>query len=346
MPLETRKGRVSVLNGSNQAILLCLIAVGGGVLMLPGCSRPQAAMDGYLEALALRAQDQTDLAIAKLESAVHADRGFVLAYSELGKAYLATGNLDKAAAAFAEAAEQDAWSVSDHLALAQIRQKQGRLDEAVSAYERVVELAPEDTATRLTLAECQLAAGRPAQALAEVEAVRQIDAESPAAARLLGRIYEAENDGEKAIAAYQQWAQWDANEPAALLAIALVDIRKGDCEQAQDVLNAVLQKWPREATAYRIEAYCLLKSGATDRAIAAYERAVELKGDDWEAHRGLGVAYMVKARQSKEDRLWGLALFHWRQSLALNPEQPGRETLQRLIKEYLTTTNPLQGLDY
>lgn len=341
-----RKGHASVLNGSNRAILLRLTAIGWGVLAISGCSRPQGAMDSYLEALALRRQGQSDSAIAKLEDVIRTNRGFVMAYSSLGKTYLAAGDLDKAAAAFAEAGRRDPWSISDHLALARVRQEQGRLDEAISAYERVVELAPGDTATRLTVAACQLEAGRPALALTEVEAVRQIDAESPAAVRLLAQIYEAQNDNEKAVEAYQQWAQWDANDPAPLLAIALVDIRNGACDQALEMLDAVLQKWPGEATAYRHRAYCLLRAGDADQAITAYERAVELKSDDWEAHRGLGVAYMVKARQSKDDRLWTLALQHWRQSLALNPDQPGRETLQRLIKEYLTTTDPLQGLDY
>ena len=131
-----------------------------------------------------------------------------------------------------------------------------------------------------------------------------------------------------------------------MLAIALAQIRNEKFNEARKVLLSVLQRWPSEATAFRHLAYCLLKLGDTDRAIEMYEKAVDLKGSDWEAHRGLGVAYMVKSHQNADDRLQSLALRHWRRALAIDPDQPRGEELQKLIKEHSTTTNPLQGLDY
>jgi len=77
-----------------------------------------------------------------------------------------------------------------------------------------------------------------------------------------------------------------------------------------------------------------------------YQRAIEIDGEDWEAHRGMGVAYMVQSRRAGDSRLEARALQHWRRSLAIRPDQPGRETLEKLIREHSQATNPLRGLDY
>ena len=116
--------------------------------------------------------------------------------------------------------------------------------------------------------------------------------------------------------------------------------------QARDALVSVLRARPDEAAAVRHLAYCGLKLGDTEQAVEMYEQAIAMDASDWEAHRGLGVAYMVKARQTGDAQWETAALRHWREALAISPDQPRREVLQRLIKEHSTTTNPLRGLDY
>jgi Flp pilus assembly protein TadD len=90
-------------------------------------------------------------------------------------------------------------------------------------------------------------------------------------------------------------------------------------------------------------AYCLLKLDDVDGAIATYERAIALNDGDWEAYRGLGVAYMVKAQRTGDESLRAGAVHHWRRSLAINPDQPKRDWLEKLIKEHSTTMDPLRG---
>ena len=57
-------------------------------------------MDLYLDAVMLRELGRNELAIEKLTAVTEADPHFTLAYSELGKAYQATGNHEQAADAF------------------------------------------------------------------------------------------------------------------------------------------------------------------------------------------------------------------------------------------------------
>jgi Flp pilus assembly protein TadD len=102
---------------------------------------------------------------------------------------------------------------------------------------------------------------------------------------------------------------------------------------------------PEDGTAYRHSGYCFARRRRADEAIEMYKRAVELDDRDWEAHRGLGVAYMLKAQQSGESRWTQKAVEHWRRSLAIRPDQPKRLTLEKLIREHAKLENPLQGLN-
>jgi tetratricopeptide (TPR) repeat protein len=71
-----------------------------------------------------------------------------------------------------------------------------------------------------------------------------------------------------------------------------------------------------------------------DKSIASYEKAIEINGEDWEAHRGLGVAYAMKASDEKDLNLRTKAVEHWRKALEIKPDQPRREKLLRLIETY------------
>ena len=335
-----------MLKGLDGAILACLGGVMPFLALASGCSASRQAVDVYLEAVALRQRGQDELEVEKLKQAIAADPGFALARSELGHAYLRMGDVDKAASAFERAVLVDAWSFSDHMDLAQVCQKQGQPDRAARLYRWATLLAPESLAAQLGAAECHLRVGELAVALAHAEVAKRLEERPQAVLHLLGRIYEAQGNVPQAVATYQQWAALDADAAGPRLAIALVYTRNDRLDEAQRILLSVLQQWPREAVALRHLAYCRLKLGDADQAIEMYEKAIGIEGNDWEAHRGLGVAYMVKFCRYADARLRNLALYHWRQALAIYPDQPGGDVLQRLIKEQATTMNPLQGLDY
>jgi len=74
-----------------------------------------------------------------------------------------------------------------------------------------------------------------------------------------------------------------------------------------------------------------------DESVSSYAKAVELDEEDWDAHRGLGVAYIWKATAGAggiDDGLKEQALYHWKRSLEINPQQTHRETLLRNIRIY------------
>jgi tetratricopeptide (TPR) repeat protein len=73
------------------------------------------------------------------------------------------------------------------------------------------------------------------------------------------------------------------------------------------------------------------------KAIENYTRAIDVDDEDWDAHRGLGVAYIIDGKNadgSIDDFLKDMAIEHWRRSLQINPDQPRADRLRKLIAKY------------
>lgn len=311
-----------------------------------GCARETRTMDLYLDAVMLRELGQDELAIEKLKVATEADPDFTLAFSELGRACQATGNHEGAVRAFQTAVRLDPWSWDGYMDLARAYEDLERFADAAQAYARAGELDPKSLSAQVRAGHCCLRAGQTVRALAHGEAARRIDADSHEAWLLLGRVYEAQKDYPLAIQAFRRLLVVDPADGEARLALSVVYIKNGQFDQAEKTLLALVETQPTQTAVFRHLGYCLVNLGEPDRAIQMYEKALDIDADDWQAHRGLGVAYMVRAHQTDDPQAQALALRHWRRALEINPDQPKREALERLIRERSRTMNPLQGLNY
>ena len=314
--------------------------------LLLGCSPRQPPTDLYLDAVALRELGQNELAVSKLNAVVAADPGFALAYAELGKAYQALGNREKALTAFEQAAKLAPWSAEDYLNLGRIRASLGQYPQAAEAYARASELDPKSFEALRGAAECYLKAGESTKALMYGQLAEKSGAEPKEALSLLARAYEAQKDYEQAIGVYRRLLTLAGDDPNVLLPLGVACMKAGQYDRAKQILISVSQRRPENGAVWRDLGYCLLKLGDIDQAMQVYRKSVDLDANDWEAHRGLGVALVLKARQSEDARLQAEAVRHWRRSLVIKPDQPKREILEKLIREHSTLQNPLQELDY
>jgi len=102
----------------------------------------------------------------------------------------------------------------------------------------------------------------------------------------------------------------------------------------------VIQIQPENGAACQYLGYCYLRLDELDKAIESYSRAIEINDTDWEAQRGVGVAYMMKAidktieDEQLKTELRAKAVSHWRLSLDIKPDQPHRERLLKFIQMY------------
>jgi tetratricopeptide (TPR) repeat protein len=108
-------------------------------------------------------------------------------------------------------------------------------------------------------------------------------------------------------------------------------------EPARELLNAIIQKNSDNALAWRYLGYCYLKLEDKDNAVASYIKAVQVDDTDWDAHRGLGVAYIFKGMNGDgtvDEQMKAKAIEQWNKSLKIKPDQPNADRLVKLIKGY------------
>jgi tetratricopeptide (TPR) repeat protein len=139
---------------------------------------------------------------------------------------------------------------------------------------------------------------------------------------------------ERTAHSHDQQRRTDNGNPRIMMSQAGVHLKAGRYELAIELLWAVIQIQPRNNTAYQYLGYCQLRLDDVDEAIDSYSRAIQLNDKDWQAHRGLGVTYMMKMRDTEDKVLSTKAVDHWRLSLDINPDQHSREQLIGLIAQY------------
>lgn len=129
-------------------------------------------------------------------------------------------------------------------------------------------------------------------------------------------------------------AQTAGHAPQNSLQPAYGYLKMGRFQPAKVMLESLITRDPGNGRAHQYLGYCNLELGNVESAIANYTRAVDLNDGDWEAHRGLGVAYMVKARSDEDSVLAGKAVEQWRISLNIKPDQAKGPALARIIEMY------------
>lgn len=122
--------------------------------------------------------------------------------------------------------------------------------------------------------------------------------------------------------------------PQTTLEVAYGYLKMGRFDLAKETLASVIAEQPNNSTAHQYLGYCHLKSGDIKAAVQSYLTAVDLNNADFEAHRGLGVAYMLKARSDGDPNLADRAVEQWQVSLDINPDQANAPALRKMIEAY------------
>jgi len=356
----------NVLSALSCILFCCLMSV--ATLFFAGCSAEQKVdnthIDLYVDAVTLAEHSERKKAIKKLNSAVQINESFSLAYSLLGEIYQEIQDYERSAASYEKATELNPWSFNDHFNLGRVYQLMKKFAQAVRAYSRACELKPEHLEAHLNSGRCYYEIQDYQNALLYVERAEHINPNTAEVQKILGDVYGSQKDYELAISSYKRSLEIDSGNSAVMASLAVAYLNTNRNEPAKVLLETVLQIQPDSRTANQYLGYCYLqlysqavelykKASQTDiqepdiiaslkekadkilhQAAESYSRAIELNDKDWEALRGLGVAYMLRARRDKDNALKGKALEQWRRSLEINPQQPERERLLKLIAYY------------
>ncbi len=313
---------------------LCAGLTGAALCSFVGCHRERPALELYVDAVMLKELNQHDLAVEKLKQAVESDRRFSSAYSLLGETYRQIKDYENSMAYYKKAVELEPWSFHNHFNLGRVYQDMGESKLAAGAYGRACELEPDHLQVHMTAARCYFQIKDYGRALTCASRAAQIDPNASEAQAFLGEIYASQKDYDRAVASYKQALARDTNNAELMMSLAAVYLKAGRYTEARDLLTLLTQMQPGNAAAYRFLGHCCLKLDDVDQAIESYRRAIFLDGRDWEARKGLGVAYMVGSLRTGQGQLRLKAIEQWRLSLNIEPNQPHRETLLELIRRY------------
>jgi tetratricopeptide (TPR) repeat protein len=304
------------------------------LLFAAGCASRQKAVELYVDAVTLKDLKENDKAIHKLNEAIKADKRFSLAHSLLGEVYEQMGDLKKSAASYETAAQMNPWSFKDYFCLGRVYQTMKEPASAIKAYSKAIQLKPYHFEATLNIARCFYETNDYTQALAYCTKAEQIDPAVGATHQLSGNIYDSQKNYEQAVRSYKRAMEIDGNNADTMMSLAVAYLRTNRNAPAKDLLAAVTRLQPNNSSALQYLGYCFLRLDDVNQAIENYKKAIKINNQDWEAYRGLGVAYMMKSLNGEDTALKVQAVELWRQSLSIKPDQPRRDRLVKLIERY------------
>ncbi len=335
----------------------CQGRVGGG----------NSPVDLYIDAIVLREQRQTDQAISKLDKAIKKNEAFSQAHSLKGDIYQQQRDYENASIAYERATLLNEFSFHDFFNLGKVYQVMQRFADAVRSYTHACELQPEHFEAHYNTAQCYTELEQYDDALIYGRRAEQIDPNVTALQRLMGEIYQSKNDHEQAVTYYKRALEIDSKNPDIMVSLAVAYLKTKRDEPAKELLNSAIVINRNFGKAYNHLGYCYLLfyekaarayKEALDNgdvnsenlealrqqgddmvasAIENYSRAISIDDQDWEAQRGLGVAYIIQSKLDAgmaDDSLKEKAISHWRASLQINPDQSRADELRNLIAKY------------
>jgi len=303
-------------------------------LFAAGCAPRQQAVELYVDAMMLKELNENDKAIQKLNQAVKSNSRFSLAYSLLGEIYEQMHDYPKSAEAYETATELNPWSFKDYFSLGRVYQTMREFALAVNAYRRATQLKPDHLEANLNAAKCLYQINDYDEALVYGKRAEQIKPDIAELQELLGNIYDSQKDYEQSVRSYKRALELDNSDPCIMMSLAVAYLRTSRNEPAKALLTAVTRLQPENSSPWQYLGYCFLRLGENERAVESYRKAIEINSRDWEAYRGLGVAYMLEAISKEDTALKAQAIELWRQSLSIKPDQPRRDRLIKLIEKY------------
>jgi tetratricopeptide (TPR) repeat protein len=302
---------------------------------LTGCNEAERAAQLYTEATILNDTQEKDLAIEKLKQAIDLSSEFTLAHSMLGDIYQEVGDYNNSEQSYEKATQLNDFSFHDFFNLGKVRQVLKKFDLAAKAYVRACEIDPNNAPAHLNAARCYFEIKDDSQALENAMEyslrAKELDPTSGDVYSLMGDIYQTRKDNALAIDSYKRSLEIEGNKPDIMISLAVSYFRAKQNDSAREVLDSVIESDKENSLAYRYLGVYYIRANDFENALKNYLMAVHFNKNDWQAHKGLGVAYMLKAISNDDSEARAMAIDHWTESMSINPRQP---KLGELLNKY------------
>lgn len=199
-----------------------------------------------------------------------------MACDHLGKLRLQEGRVDDAEGYFQQALRLHPGDASAHNSLGVLALDAGRNDAAIAHFEAAVGARPRGVEARNNLGLALLRSGRPDRAIAELERVLELKERYAAAHFNLGAALAQAGRGSEAAGHFARAAALEPNDAVMQTQLATVQAQAGRFDEAMAGYERAIALGDH-APAHLHLGNLWLRRGATDRAIAAYRRCLELE---------------------------------------------------------------------
>ena len=262
---------------------------------------------------AYQAAGQSERAVASYRRALELDPNCAPAYSNLGNVLQAQGDPAGAIANYETALRISPDYPEAHVNLGTACEKLGQLDRAIASFRAAVRLRPNDADSHNNLAHVLQTAGRLDDAVAAYQTAARI---APASAGIrvnLGSALRSLGRLDEAIAEYQHALAIEPTSAVAHYNLANVRLAQGDRIAAAAGYARAAALKPDYAPAHYNLAAMHKDLGDTDAAVASYRRALEIDPD-------LVGALFNLANLLQDQGELDTAAATWRRLLALEPD--------------------------
>jgi tetratricopeptide (TPR) repeat protein len=292
-----------------------------------------AAVEQYIAGARSYQQGDLDRASGELATAVRANPNLVMARIMLADIYVQRSDYKDAKDQYQTLTRLDPYTAANFYGLGLSEQFLNELRASVDNYLHALELDPNDAKSAANLGAVYLSLDDVDNAAKYLERATTLDPKSWYAWLNLGLARDAKGQYKDAEAAYRRAQELDSGQPSVLFNLASNLVTQARPVEAMSIFKQLIERDAGNARYHKRYADALVVANRTDDADKEYREALRVDPRYYPAMNELGLLLITRYKREAEldDDKKRSALDFWRQSLAVNPDQP---RIKALIAEW------------
>ncbi len=216
-------------------------------------TNPKSALTYYNYAATLNDAARLEEAAENYRIAITINPGFAEAYNNLGGVYMTLGQIDEAEACYRKAIELQLEFLEAHNNLGNAYREKTWFDEAVESYQKAISLDSRFSEAYRNLGSVYKDQSKIAEAIEAYNTSIKLNPQGVEAQTNLGELYEIMSQLDEAEAWFDKALSIVPGYPNATIGMSVIKRRRGEYQQAIDLLEEISEEDLTVSVAYRVQ---------------------------------------------------------------------------------------------